>query len=96
MSKQSLVVLGNVFIDRLQFRIVRQNVLAVTVLDFHAEGLPDFHGDGAILEIAIDLLDAVLGEGRCVELVSVECRAKEHVAMAGMHEGLPVHSAEPG
>ena len=79
-------MLSNVLVDRLEFRIVRHDVLAAEVLDFHANVFPNLDCDRPFGEVAVDLVDAGLGEVLVVEPVRIECGAQEHVTFARVNQ----------
>src|SRR5581483_1852006 len=83
---QGLPMLGDVLIDRGEFRIVRHDELAFSILDLHAAVLPEFHRDRALFKVLIELLDAVLNEGRLIELIGIERGTQGHETAACFYQ----------
>lgn len=62
MSDEGFVVCGNILVDGLEDGIIRQDVMFLRILDFHADVLPDFYGNGPLIKIVVDLANDGLSE----------------------------------
>src|SRR5208282_1542218 len=71
-GNQSLIVVGDIPVDRFESRVVRQYVLPFGILDFHAKRFPDLHSYRALQEVFIELANRVFSKMWLVELVRVK------------------------
>src|SRR5579862_8327533 len=82
MCHESFAVAGDIFVDRLELRIVGHDVLAATVLNFHSDIFPDLDCYRSVVEIAVDLLDGIGGERSTIKPIRIESRTEGNVATA--------------
>src|ERR1700733_5987752 len=72
MCNQRFMTRGDVLIDWLKDGVVRKNVVAIGILEFHADVFPYFYRDSTLFEILIYLLNRRLSEAPLVELIRVK------------------------
>ena len=62
MCHEGFAMVGYVFVNRLEPRIIGHDILAATVLDLHSDVLPDLDRHRSLGEVAVDLLDGIGAE----------------------------------
>ena len=85
MCNQGFMMRGDVFIDWLKDGVVRKNVVAIGILEFHADVFPYLYRDSTLIEILIDLLNRHLGEARLIELIRVKGGAYGDVTITSVN-----------
>ena len=73
---------GNVPVDRRKRGIIGKDIMAVGILDLHANVLPDLYRDGSLLEVLVELANRVAGEARIMHLVRIDRCAKDRATAA--------------
>jgi hypothetical protein len=82
MCHQRPAVPFNVLEDWFESWIIRQDVMAVSIIQFHANVFPNLYRHGSLREIPVELSDRNAREICLAELEGVEARAKRSVTLA--------------